>query len=152
MLLSKGCYVVVNTVIEFILGHQTTTNQAWDKLWKKYHAEVVEAELRYCSGIEQKTNVGLIAKMLGGIENLGFIVAYCNNYLCIKWTEEMEIRNIGDNLNISKEKHNLVLYCRKLNVTSFGGNTFLSKRWSVFFRQIIIVAWLMLAINLATTI
>ena len=104
MLLRKGCYVVVNTVIEFILGHQPTTNQACDKLWTKYHAEVVEAEWRYSSGIEQKTKVGLIAKRLGGIENLGFIVEYYNNYLCMKWTEEMKIRNIGDNLNVFKRK------------------------------------------------
>ncbi|XP_075648610.1 protein FAR1-RELATED SEQUENCE 5-like [Castanea sativa] len=58
-------------------------------------AQAVEAELADSSGIAPKASVGLMARRVGGLDNLGFIPEDYNNYLCTKRTEEMKSRDTG---------------------------------------------------------
>ncbi|XP_075674787.1 protein FAR1-RELATED SEQUENCE 5-like [Castanea sativa] len=53
-------------------------------------AQAVEAELADSSGIAPRASVGLMARRVGGLDNLGFIPEDYNNYLRTKRTEEMK--------------------------------------------------------------
>ena len=54
-------------------------------------AQAIEAELMDSSGVAPKATIGLMARMVGGIDNLSFIPKNYNNYLHIRRIEDMKI-------------------------------------------------------------
>ena len=70
-------------------------------------AQAVEAELTNSSGIAPKASTGLMARRVGGIDNLGFIPKDYNNYLCTRQTKDMKIGDTGGLLEYLQKKCNL---------------------------------------------
>ena len=58
--------------------------------WSINLAQAVEAELADSSGIAPRASVGLMARRLGGLDNLGFIPEDYNNYLRSRRIDEMK--------------------------------------------------------------
>ena len=56
-------------------------------------AQAVEAELADSSGIAPRASIGLMARRVGQLENLGFIPEDYNNNLCTRRTYEMKSRD-----------------------------------------------------------
>ena len=57
--------------------------------------QAVEAELADSSGIAIRASVGLMARRVGRLHNLGFIPKDYNNYLHTRRTEEMKSGDTG---------------------------------------------------------
>ena len=58
-------------------------------------AQAVEAELADSSGIAPRASVGLMARRVGGLDNLGFIPEDYNNYLRTRRTAEIKSGDRG---------------------------------------------------------
>ena len=58
-------------------------------------AQAIEAKLVDSSGIAPRASVGLMARRIGGLGDLGFILEDYNNYLCTRRAEEMKRGDIG---------------------------------------------------------
>ena len=63
--------------------------------WSINLAQAVEAELADSFGIEPRASVGLMARRLGGLDNLGFIPEDYNNYLRSRRIDEMKSGDTG---------------------------------------------------------
>ena len=58
-------------------------------------AQAIEAELVDSSGIAPRASVGLMARRVGGLDNLDFILEDYNIYLRTRWTDEMKSGDTG---------------------------------------------------------
>ena len=58
-------------------------------------AQAVKAELADSFGIAPRASVGLMARWVGGLDNLDFISKDYNNYLCTRRIEEMKSEDTG---------------------------------------------------------
>ncbi|KAK9027452.1 hypothetical protein V6N11_067287 [Hibiscus sabdariffa] len=67
-------------------------------------AQAVELEIADRSGLAPKKSVGILARKVGGVENLGFIPEDYNNYLRTKRTKEMKV---GDTSGVLEYLQNM---------------------------------------------
>ena len=76
-------------VVKFVLEHTHVLASPHKRIFLRSQrsinpAQAVEAELVDSSRIAPRAGVGLMARMVGGLENLGFIPKDYNNYLRIR--------------------------------------------------------------------
>ena len=70
-------------------------------------AQAIEAELMDSSGVAPKATIGLMARMVGRIDNLSFIPKNYNNYLHIRPIEDMKIGDTSGLHEYLQKKCNL---------------------------------------------
>ena len=73
-------------MVKFVLEHTHVLASPHKRIFLRSQrsinpAQAVEAELVDSSRIAPRAGVGLMARMVGGLENLGFIPEDYNNYL-----------------------------------------------------------------------
>ncbi|XP_038975003.1 protein FAR1-RELATED SEQUENCE 5-like [Phoenix dactylifera] len=88
------------SVIKFVSNHTHVLASPRKRIFLRSHrtinpAQAVEAELADTSGIAPKASIGLLARRVGGLDNLGFIPEDYNNYLRTRRTQEMKIGDTG---------------------------------------------------------
>ena len=130
-----SCDVVKNSVVKFVSEHTHVLASPCKHIVLRSQrsinpTQVIEVELADSSGIAPRASVGLMAKIVGGLDNLGFILKNYNNYLRTRRTDEMksgETRGLLEYPQIMQSKDLNFSYAIQVDFDDLITNIFLGR-------------------------
>ena len=130
-----SCDVVKNSVVKFVSEHTHVLASPCKHIVLRSQRSInptqaIEVELADSSGIAPRASVGLMAKIVGGLDNLGFILKNYNNYLRTRRTDEMksrDTRGLLEYLQIMQSKDLNFSYAIQVDFDDLITNIFLGR-------------------------